>query len=384
MTDLVEVTGTVSTAGVTTPIVISGLVDAKGGWLRITPPSGTEEPWAEVNHCYYDTSGNSTGIEAFRNGVTLQCRHRDLVAASNTFWRRDTAGTVVINGYAVLTATSLTINFNNSVAGYTIEYMIYTGANVEALAFAQNGSPVTTTFEPNIVHFGGYAAVANGGDTKARFWTGIATAEPTIVQGAVTASFEDEETTSSELKWMISTATRGFNSTFLSVSPTSFTFDTHVGPAMGLAVKTGGSVGLKTFQIPGTAVDTDTVSMPNAGFDDVGLMISWAGTGDFDVNDTTRASLGIGIASKEAVSQRAYVAFHDSTDGLSEAEDGQFVKSMRADTSRVETRGTIDSVQRTPTLTLDTAPGVDLDVLVLYVQTKGAAVATRRSYAIIG
>ena len=381
MTDLVVVHDQVASGATTADIVISGLNDAKGGWLRITSTSGTEETCTQVTHCYFDTSGNSSGVESFRETTTMRGRHRDLTSSNDTYWFRDAAGAEVITGRPTLTSTTLTLTFTASVTGAIIEYCVFCGSSVSATAFGKLGSPITVGYQANLVLGGEYCSVYNGQSTTiSRFYTGAGVTG--VTQVGLTGAFQFNETRHSNADWMAKVPSVAQVSAITGLTSTTVTFDRHGGPVTGLVLDTGGSVSMQTFQIASTKVDTDTVAMPDAGFDDVGFMMSWAGPGLLNTDDTSRAVVGIGIA-QSAGGQRAHVAFASSSEQHSEAEDGQFVKSVRAVGTRVETRGSIDAVKRDPILTINTAPGVDTDITVLYVETK-AVVTARRSYAIIG
>lgn len=307
----------------------------------------------------YDTTGGSlTNVSANNNPQTI-------------IYDQTTTAEEVRIRYS-MTSTELTAEFLASDADCTMDILVFKGpASVEATVWETNGnaSPLTgLPAEPNVLicvcPWVGVVGGTSGSGSHTFFHTGFAcNNDSTIEQGGMEGRISGNR--SKITSDMISSTGGGPNLEITGFTSDGFTHNGSTHYMYGIALTTGGSASIKEHFKDDTVLTNDTQSMPDAGFDDVGMMMMLcAATDVVDTAATTYSNSSVGIAVEGE--QKTMFAHRTSSTVRSRPQDGRLI--IGEDDSGNTFEGSIDDVGRIPTITWNDADAIDVRALVLYVE----------------
>jgi hypothetical protein len=133
-----------------------------------------------------------------------------------------------------------------------------------------------------------------------------------------------------------------------------------------MLVDTGGATKIIKHSVPASLNNDDTQVLPDAGFDDVGLIMV-TGVGTEDAAETTvYGTLSIGSATTVA-DQRGIIGHRESSTTYGRSDIGDIIRIRSSSTD--EYLGNIDGVNRQPTMTWPITGTFTWDLGILYVET---------------
>ena len=372
-----------SESGATT---VASFTDGKGIFMQVMygedgSPSSTNFSYG---HMYATPADGSVGIfVSFGTGGQLG-RYVGAGNVNDDLWIFGTDGsTPVVQGDVTMTSTTLEVDFTTTEAGHTFEILLFKGpAELEVTlweALLTDTSVDGAPSEPNLVfattnQIGAPGVFAGSGGSN-RFAFGFCANDAgTPDEASIVSMFDDQTCSNGDtiLSWAVFPQIPRLDITSFNADGFNCT-GAGGGGVAGLMIQTNGDVAVTSHIKADTVTTSDTESLPDAGFDNVGLVMVASCARDHTLTvEGGLAMHGVGVCT-DSGSTHHYASRIGSAYACA-VEDGVFTKG--ADNSSNTYEGTIPGPDRQPTITWVDASAFNLRINLLYVEVASAAVAT--------